>query len=149
MFVSMGDVAAIKRDPRGQGDRGEVLAAMWFAERGATVFTPFFHTSPHVDFMVERNGTVWRVQVKTSAFFRLKRWDVTLCTRGGNQSWSGMVKHLDPGRYDRLFVVVGDGRRWLIPSDEVGGSTGIRLGGPKYARFEIEPGPPLILPADR
>jgi hypothetical protein len=32
-----------------------------------------------------------RVQVKTSTDYRLGRWEVTVCTRGGNQSWSGMV----------------------------------------------------------
>ena len=134
-----------KRDPRGQGDRGEILAAMWFAERGATVFTPFFHTSPHVDFMVEWEGVVERIQVKTTTQFRLKRWEVALCTRGGNQSWNGTVKRLDRTRYDKLFVVVGDGRRWLIPSHEVSGGSGMRLGGPKYEGFELEPGPPLVL----
>ena len=142
MFVVVDGM--VKRDPRGQGDRGEVLAAMWFAERGATVFTPLFCTSPHVDFVVEWQGAIQRIQVKTTTLFRLKRWEVTLCTRGGNQSWSGMVKRLDSARYDHLFVVVGDGRRWLIPSHEVAGGTAIILGGPKYDRFEIEPGPSLV-----
>ena len=82
-----------------------------------------------------------RVQVKTSNVFHKNRWDVTLCTRGGNQSWNGLVKRLDPSRYDYLFVVVDDGRRWLIPAADVGGSSGIRLGGPRYADFEIDPEP--------
>jgi hypothetical protein len=51
---------------------------------------------------------------------------------------------LDPARYEYLFVVVGDGRRWLIPSAAVDGGSGIRLGGPKYERYEIEPGEPLV-----
>jgi hypothetical protein len=53
------------------------------------------------------------------------------------------VKRLDPARHGYLFVPVGDGRRWLIPSGDVEGGTGLMLGGPKYARFEIEPGTPL------
>ena len=42
---------------------------------------------------------------------------VTVCTRGGNQSWSGLVKRLDPTSCDYLFVLVGDGRRWFIPAE--------------------------------
>ncbi len=117
---------------------------MWFAERGATIFTPLFHTSPHFDFIVEWEGRVQRIQVKTSSVLRNGRWDITVCTRGGNQSWSGLVKRLNPSQYDWLFVVVGDGRRWLIPAAEVGGGSGIHLGGPKYERFEVDPGQTLL-----
>ena len=80
------------------------------------------------------------MQVKTCTCFSKERWGVTLCTRGGNQSWSGLVKRLDPSRYDFLFVLAGDGRRWFIPSDRVSGGSHLLLGGPKYAEFEIEPG---------
>ncbi|HEY5396012.1 MAG TPA: hypothetical protein VIL16_11510 [Trebonia sp.] len=54
-----------------------------------------------------------------------------------------MVKVLDPAEYEFLFVAVADGRRWFIPSAIVEGGCGIRLGGPKYADYEISPGPPL------
>ena len=68
------------------------------------------------------------------------RWQVSLVTRGGNQSWTGIVKHFSPDRADYLFAHVADGRRWFIPAAEVGGGTAILLGGPKYAAFEVEPG---------
>ena len=66
-----------------------------------------------------------------------------LCTRGGNQSWSGTTKYFDAGRCDYLFVHTGDGRRWFMPSNVVEGRSGISLGGPKYAEYEIERGAPL------
>jgi hypothetical protein len=122
-----------KRDPRGQGDRGEQLAALWFEARGVAVFAPRFHNPRDFDFIVEWDERVQRVQVKTTTQFRNGRWEVSVCTRGGNRSWSGVVKHLDPSRYEYLFVVVADGRQWLIPSAEVEGGTLICLGGPKYA----------------
>lgn len=134
----------VKRDPRGQGDRGELSAALWFVSQGAAVFIPLFHSPRDFDLIADWQGTVRRVQVKTSSAFRNRRWDVSVCTRGGNRSWSGLVKHLDPAKYEMLFVVVGDGRRWLIPADEVGGRYGIRLGGPRYAEYEVEPGEPLV-----
>jgi hypothetical protein len=56
-----------------------------------------------------------------------------------HQSWSGLVKLLDPTRCDSLFVHVGDGRRWYVPAGAIGGGSGILLGGPKCAEFEIEP----------
>jgi hypothetical protein len=84
-----------------------------------------------------------RVQVKTSGFFRNGRWEVALCTRGGNQSWSGRVKLLDTSRCDAVFVHVSDGRRWYIPSWAVEATSSLLLGGPKYAAFEVERSDPL------
>ena len=60
-----------------------------------------------------------------------------------------MVKYLDASRYDQLFALVGDGRRRFIPFSEVEGTCGLRLGGPKYARFEIESGLPIRPPPHR
>jgi hypothetical protein len=81
--------------------------------------------------------------VKSSSLFVGRRWRVQLCTRGGNRSWTGTVKRFNASRCDWLFVLVGDGRRWFIPSQRVVGGTRVSLGGPKYAEFEIEPGRPL------
>jgi hypothetical protein len=130
----------MRLNPRLQGDLGERSAMLWLGAQGAGVFVPVFH-SPDFDLLTDLDGGVSRVQVKTSTFFRKNRWEVAVCTRGGNQSWNGVVKRLDPSRYDYLFVLVGDGRRWFIPANEVGGGSGILLGGPRYADFEIEPDP--------
>jgi hypothetical protein len=127
---------------RRQGDLGELSAMDWFASRGAIVCFPIGH-SPDWDFVAELDGRLLRVQVKTCIAFYQRRWSVSVCTRGGNQSWSGLVKRFDPSTCDYLFVVVGDGRRWCIPSDALESKTSIALGGPKYARFEVEPGRPL------
>jgi PD-(D/E)XK endonuclease len=132
-----------QRDPRRQGDKGEISAALWFGERGVSVFSPLFHSNPHFDLIADWGEGPRRIQVKTSSVFRNNRWEVTVCTRGGNQSWNGLVKYLDPSQYDHLFVLVGDGRRWFIPSSETAATCGLLLGGPKYERFEIEPGRPL------
>jgi hypothetical protein len=116
--------------------------------RDLPVFLPVGH-SPDVDLITLIDFQVVRVQVKTSSLFENNRWQVAVCTRGGNRSWNGIIKYLDPSRYDHLFVLVADGRRWFIPAVEVGASVGLRLGGPKYERFEIEPGVPIRSPADR
>jgi PD-(D/E)XK nuclease superfamily protein len=114
----------------------------WLASKGAHIWLPVA-THPDCDLIAETEGRLVRVQVKTSNCWYKRRWSVALCTRGGNQSWSGLVKRLDPSRCDYVFVLVGDGRQWFIPSDQLGGDTAILIGGPKYARFEVESGQPL------
>ena len=128
--------------PRQQGDFGERAALHWLVGQGAYVSIPFGH-SPHYDLISDFDGQLHRVQVKTSACRDKERWAVTLCTRGGNQSWSGLVKRLDAAHFDRLFVLVADGRQWFIPADRVKGGSGILLGGPKYAEFEVDRGDPI------
>ena len=114
----------------------------WPAGAGAIVCKPLFE-SPDYDLLADFGDRIDRVQVKTSTCWVKNRFVVALCTRGGNQSWNGIVKRLDATRCDKLFVHVGDGRRWYIPADVLGGGSGIVLGGPKYAEYEVEPGQPL------
>jgi hypothetical protein len=130
-----------------QGDFGELSAMHWLASVGARIAVPVGHNE-HWDLVAERGRDLVRVQVKTSGFFRNGRWEVTLCTRGGNQSWTGVVKRLDATRFDYLFAHVADGRRWFIPSGEIAGTSSILLGGPKYGQFEVEAGAPFATPAD-
>jgi hypothetical protein len=103
---------------------------------------PLF-TNPDVDLIADLGNRVERVQVKTSTSWRHNRFVVSVCTRGGNRSWNGVVKRIEPSRCDRVFIHVGDGRRWYIPATELGGGWSIRVGGPKYAAYEVEAGEPL------
>jgi PD-(D/E)XK endonuclease len=128
--------------PREQGDIGELSAIVWLAGQGYPVFKPLFH-SRRYDLVADVGSRLVRVEVKTTTLFRKARWEVAVCTRGGNQSWSGVTKRLDPAKCDYLFVLVRDGRRWFIPSTHFGGGTTLRLGGPKYAEFEVEKGDPI------
>ena len=114
----------------------------WLISHGATVSVPFGH-SPNYDLVADFHGCLVRVQVKTSRYFVIDRWRVTLCTRGGNRSWNGQVKTLDAKAYDYLFVCVADGRRWFIPARRIGGGSGLLLGGPKYELYEVERGLPM------
>ncbi len=132
---------------RQQGDLGEASAIEWLTSVGATVFVPLGH-SPDVDLVACAHGRLLRIQVKTSTQ-RLttpnghERSAVSIVTRGGNQSWSGAVKSVDPSLVDYVFAHIGNGRRWFIPSTVLEACTSITLGGPKYSQFEIEPGRPI------
>ena len=132
---------------RQQGDLGEASAIDWFTRRGSNVLIPLGH-SPDYDLVVDDGTGLLRVQVKTSVFTESTpgghpRFSVRIATNGGNQSWTGVVRRFDSSRADALFVLTGDGRRWLIPAHAVEAATAINLGGPKYSEFEVEPGAPL------
>jgi hypothetical protein len=128
--------------PRRQGDLGELSAMEWLAKAGASVFVPLLH-SPDYDLVADFGDGPLRVQVKTSTCWVRNRWVVALCTRGGNQSWNRVVKRIDASRCDKLFVHVGDGRRWFIPISALDGGSGMVLGGPKFAAYEVESSDPL------
>jgi hypothetical protein len=132
---------------RVQGDIGELSAMEWLASKGATVWVPMNH-SPHVDLMAEWDDGLIRVQVKTSTLQATRddheeRWKVAIATNGGNRSWTGMTKKFDPTRVDYLFAVVGNGKRWFIPSACVEAAREVTLGGAKYSEFEVESGTPF------
>jgi Holliday junction resolvase-like predicted endonuclease len=129
--------------PREQGDIGELSAMEWLASQGAHIYVPVGH-SPDVDLIAAFGERLLRVEVKTSSNSREhSRWQVLISTRGGNQSWNGTVKYFDPRRCDYLFVHVGDGRRWFIPTHALECRSGLTLGGAKYGEFEVESGRPL------
>lgn len=127
-----------------QGDLGEASAIEWFTGRGATVLVPIGH-SPHFDLVAEIEDRLLRVQVKTSCQEERTpdgdwRFPVSLATSGGNQSWTGVTKQIDPSRVDVLFAHTARGRRWLIPTPALEAGRSIRLGGPKYAEYEVQRG---------
>jgi Holliday junction resolvase-like predicted endonuclease len=128
--------------PRRQGDLGELSAMEWLGSQGYSVYVPIGH-SPDYDLIADDGDGPRRVQVKTSTRHRNCRWEVMICTRGGNQSWNGLVKRFSATRCDYLFVLVADGRRWFIPAGAVEGGSGLLLGGPKYVEFEVDAGRPL------
>jgi hypothetical protein len=136
-----------KFHPRRQGDLGEAAALHWLTSIGAVVSFPLFH-SPDYDLVADLSGRLVRVQVKTSRYANdsTGHFAVQLATSGGNQSWTGVVKVLDPSRFDFLFVLVADGRSWFIPVGEIEGRRSIYVGGAKYSEFEVEPS--RALPTD-
>jgi hypothetical protein len=129
--------------PRVQGDAGEASAIEWLTFTGAIVCKPLGH-SPNFDLVAEMGGRLVRIEVKTTIRpTPVGNWQAMLCTRGGNQSWSGETKRFDPRACDYVFIHVGDGRRWFIPSVRIKAATAIAVGGPKYSEFEVERGRPL------
>ncbi len=132
---------------RRQGDLGEASAIEWLTRMGANVLLPLGQ-SPDYDLVADLGGHLLRIQVKTTLQRRAtkdgsERWEVLICTNGGNRSGTGVTKLFDPAAVDALFVLAGNGRRWLIPAGRVGGRRALKLGGAKYSEFEIQPSEPI------
>ena len=117
---------------------------MWLTSQGARVSKPIGHC-PDYDLVADFGDRLVRVEVKTCTRRggAPGRYAVQLCTHGGNQSWTGVVKVFERVRCDFVFAHVGDGRRWFIPTYALEAERAISLGGPKYSEFEVEPGPPI------
>lgn len=130
-------------NPRQQGDWGELSAALWLTGQGAIVSRPIGHCRDY-DLIADFGDRIVRVEVKSSCRQTyLGRWEVAICTRGGNQSWSGVTKRFQAERCDYVFVLVGDGRQWFLPSVAIEATTSLRLGGPKYSEYEVARGIPI------
>lgn len=130
--------------PRKQGDLGEASAIEWLTRQGAIVSKPLFH-SPDYDLVADFGDRICRIEVKTCTRRSRGNWCVQLCTHGGNQSWSGTTKFFEPSRCDFVFVQVGDGRRWFIPTEAIETARSITVGGPKYSEYEVPPGEPILV----
>ena len=127
-----------------QGDIGERSALDWLPNHPrARVFIPVGH-SADADLVAQIDDRLVRVHIKTSTrLINNGRYQVMIATKGGNQSWNGVVKRFSSDRCDYLFVLVADRRRWSIPSASVDGAVGIVVGGPKYAAYEVDRGRPF------
>jgi hypothetical protein len=130
-----------------QGDLGEASAIEWFTRAGAVVSKPLGY-SPDYDLVVDLGDEPLRVQVKTSTQVVStpnghERFPAMLATHGGNQSWNHEARLFGCERADLLFVLLANGRRWLIPAREVESKRCITLGGEKYSEFEIDPAEPI------
>ncbi|MGQ0845558.1 MAG: group I intron-associated PD-(D/E)XK endonuclease [Sporichthyaceae bacterium] len=95
---------------------GALLAAAWFTLRGLDVSWPL--EPCRYDLLVSVEGSVWRIQVKTTTARSGGSWRASL-TRGGLS--------YDPDEIDRFFVIDGEFRCYLIPVAEVGGLRAIHL----------------------
>lgn len=121
------------KNSKQRGDVGVSVAIMYFQMKGIPVLIPF-GDSQRYDLVVDIDGRLLRVQVKTSTFQRRGSFEVAVKTCGGNRSGQS-VRKLDKSEYDILFIYTSDGCFYEIPADEVGGSTNLALG-KKYDKFK-------------
>ena len=121
-----------------KGTAGVGSAIQYFTMMWVTVSVPL-NDSQGYDLIADYGyGQLKRVQVKTTnCKASANSWEVPLRTTGGNQSFH-TAKAFDKTSCDLLFVVTGDGRRWLIPVEKIAGTNSISVGHKNYSEFEIK-----------
>jgi hypothetical protein len=102
-----------QRNTRAQGNVGIGAAIAQFTRRGWTVCVPLTDSQAY-DLVVDMDGSLKRVQVKTTRYKRGGNYVVNLSTKGGNRSYN-TVKNFDPRAADYIYVLVDDGSEYLIP----------------------------------
>lgn len=83
-----------------QGSIGVAKAINYYTSKGFAVFIPVSDISRY-DLLIEKEGLIQRIEVKTSA---QKNGEFTLRTLGGNRSWNGVVKRLSVNDCDKVYL---------------------------------------------
>ena len=103
-------------NPRHQGVAGLGAAIAYFTRCGYPVFIPISECQRY-DLVVEMDGTLKRIEVKTSTGKnRNGKWPLVWVRTSGKNSNSIAYQKLDWNSIDFLFVHVIGGDQYLIPS---------------------------------
>ncbi len=120
-----------------KGDAGLGAAIAYFAIQGMAVSIPLTDSQDY-DLVVEVDGDLKKVQVKTSN--RQKKsggYEVGLRVLGGNTKANFVHKVGTDLVYDLLFVLTGDGSRYLIPKPVISEHRNGLVLGRKYDSFKV------------
>ena len=117
-----------------QGDIGLGAAIAHFTSLGYIVCIPLTDNQDF-DLVVEIDGDLKRIQVKTTSYKRKNIYSVSLSIKGGNSKKNFVHKTGDKLIYDFLFVLTEDGNKYLIPKKVLGKST-INLG-ERYQQYKM------------
>lgn len=124
-----------QKNSKKQGDAGLGAAIAWFTMRGYTVSVPLTDSQDY-DLVVEIEGQLRRVQVKTTTHQRNGKYVATLKVSGGNKSGTGATKTFDQEAVDFVFILTEDSSKYLIPSVSIEGKYAISLC-EKYEKFAV------------
>jgi hypothetical protein len=121
------------KNSKKQGDAGLGQAISYFTMEGYEVALPLTE-SAEWDLIVEIEGLLKRVQVKTSSQMRGNVAVVDASTKGGNQSFS-TKKNIQDQHWDLIFIYhLETKQRALIPKEVLTTSGQINLG-KKYSAY--------------
>lgn len=111
-----------------QGNIGEAVAMCYYTKEGYKVSKPLFENCPY-DLIVDKNNTLYRVQVKTAKVLAPSgRYVVNLRTSGGNRSGKGKIKKISDQEVDLIFILVEDGRTFEIEASKISGQSSVTVG---------------------
>lgn len=117
-----------------RGNIGEARAIYEYTKMGYEVCRTLFDSAKY-DLIVDMNGELKRVQVKTTSFKKRDFYVANLKTSGGNSS-SNSITNREEGDYDILFILTDDDICYSIPTDDLKVFTSLTLT-EKYNQFKI------------
>lgn len=124
-----------QKNSRKQGDVGLGSAISYFCGKGYTVSLPLTESQEY-DLVVEINGKLNKVQIKTTTFKTPHGiYTVALKTCGGNRSGQS-IKKFDFKKVELLFVLTNDGDEYLIPTSEDMPICSLNLG-ERYQQYKV------------
>lgn len=119
-----------------QGNLGLSKAIHFFVSNGYTVSIPINDTQKY-DLVVEINGELKRVQVKTSRCTnKNKTSHCVLLKNCGGSSGKSIIRHFNNKSCDYLFVYCSNECCYLIPSEKIQCRSQINVG-IKYKEYEV------------
>lgn len=119
-----------------QGSVGLGLAIAHFTIEGFTVNVPL-NDNQDYDLVVEKNGTLKRVQVKTTKYkVRGQKVYTVQLKRVRPNTKENKIKKFDATKNDWLFIVTEEQDKYLIPSLEVHDTNTLSLG-KKVAKYKL------------
>lgn len=118
-----------------QGNLGLGKAINFFISEGYIVSIPLNDTQPY-DIIVDKDGKLYKVSVKTSRHKENKNYVVQLRNTGGNRTGSIRQVPFDNTKADFLFVYTIEERCFLIPTEDIQATNSIVVG-EKYKQYEV------------
>lgn len=110
------------KNSKKQGDAGLGVAIAYFCGLGYPVSVPLTDSQDY-DLVVEIEGDLKKIQVRTTKYkTKSGSYCVGLRVLGGNAKKNFVHKKCSEMTYDFLFVVTGDGTRYLVPKEKLGNS---------------------------
>lgn len=123
--------------PKRQGNVGVARAIYEYSKRGYTVLLPASDSDKY-DIVVDVDGLLLKVQVKTSRCKVGEKYQINLATKGGNTKHN-TIRGRASNDYDLLFCLTEDGACWSIPVEALGtAAQSIVVSSIKYDRYKLQ-----------
>lgn len=122
------------KNSKKQGDFGLGMAIAHFVSEGKTVSIPLTDSQEY-DIIVDFDGCLKKIQVKTASYKRNGFYEVTIKTCGGNKS-NHIIKKFDGGMVDYMFIITVSGEKYLIPTNNDFPCHSLKLG-KRYDSFKL------------
>ena len=123
--------------PKDKGDLAVANAITYFMSNGYEVCLPIGDKKPY-DLVVEQDGNLFRVQVKYAGYYTgAGRHKAALRTMGGNQSFYTAKKY-KKSDFDLLFIFVANGRKFLLPWNQIDNTNSLSIEASKFSGYEVK-----------